>query len=110
MISSVNELNCNYVQDSVGEWNLSSLSTPFDIYLQGPAEYVAAAAGAAAPLQAIARLDNFKPCKLRSGVGGKPDLIAHNWNWCGVMRVSPGISLQRMYYRWIHNYRHGRNW
>jgi hypothetical protein len=34
----------------------------------------------------------------------------HNQDWFGMMQGRRGLSLQHIYYRWIHNYRHGRNW
>jgi len=27
-----------------------------------------------------------------------------------MIRGNPNFSLQKIYYRWIHNYRYGRNW
>jgi hypothetical protein len=27
-----------------------------------------------------------------------------------MIRATPALQLQRHYYRWIHNYRYGRNW
>ena len=40
----------------------------------------------------------------------KRDLIVHNHDWVGMLRATPGLSLQKLYFRWIHNYRYGRNW
>ena len=57
----------------------------------------------------LGTVDRFEPCNFE-GVGGKRDLIVHNYNWLGMMRATPGLQLQRLYYRWIHNYRYGRNW
>lgn len=54
-------------------------------------------------------VDRFTPCDYE-GVGGKRDLFVHNQNWFGMIRATPGLSLQKIYYRWIHNYRFGRNW
>lgn len=45
-----------------------------------------------------------------SGGAGKPNLVIHNRDWLGLMRTSPSPTLERLYYRWVHNYRHGRNW
>lgn len=45
-----------------------------------------------------------------SGGAGKPNLVIHNKNWLGLMKTSPSPTLERLYYRWVHNYRHGRNW
>ena len=43
-------------------------------------------------------------------VAGERDLFVHNQDWFGMIRATPALSLQRIYYRWIHNYRYGRNW
>jgi len=34
----------------------------------------------------------------------------HNTDWFGVINGRRGFSLDRIYYRWIHTYRYGRNW
>ncbi len=54
-------------------------------------------------------VDQFEPCNYE-GSAGKRDLFVHNANWFGMIRATPGLSLQKIYYRWIHNYRYGRNW
>lgn len=57
----------------------------------------------------LGSVDKFEPCNYE-GVAGRRDVIVHNRNWLGMMRATPTLSLQRLYYQWIHNYRHGRNW
>lgn len=57
----------------------------------------------------LGTVDRFEPCNYE-GVAGKRDLIVHNQNWLGMIRATPSLSLQKIYYRWIHNYRYGRNW
>jgi len=57
----------------------------------------------------LGAVDRFIPCNYE-GVAGKRDLFVHNQHWFGMIRATPGLSLQKIYYRWIHNYRHGRNW
>ena len=57
----------------------------------------------------LGAVDRFEACDYE-GVGGRRDLIVHNQDWIGMIRATPGLSLQRLYFRWIHNYRHGRNW
>lgn len=57
----------------------------------------------------LGSVDRFVACNYE-GVGGKRNLIVHNRNWLGMIRATPTLSLQRIYYQWIHNYRHGRNW
>lgn len=81
MISNGSSLSSSWKKDWVGEWNL------------GPS-------------------DMFEPCNYE-GVAGKRDLIVHNKNWLGMIRntsKSGGLKLQKIYYKWIHNYRYGRNW
>ncbi|MEG3906830.1 M64 family metallopeptidase [Microcoleus sp. w2-18bC1] len=57
----------------------------------------------------LGAVDQFIPCNYE-GVAGKRDLFVHNQNWFGMIRANPVLSLQKIYYRWIHNYRYGRNW
>jgi hypothetical protein len=57
----------------------------------------------------LGKVDLFEPCNYE-GVAGKRDLIVHNSNWLGLIRSTPAFQLQKIYHRWIHNYRHGRNW
>ena len=44
------------------------------------------------------------------GRSGPRNLVIHNANWLGMLRAAPMLSLQRIYYQWIHNYNYGRNW
>ena len=53
--------------------------------------------------------DNFIPCNYE-GAAGRRDLFVHNTDWFGMLRAAPGLELQRIYNRWIHNYHYGRNW
>jgi hypothetical protein len=57
----------------------------------------------------LGAVDRFEVCNYE-GVAGERDLFVHNQDWFGMMRATPALSLQRIYYRWIHNYRYGRNW
>ena len=57
----------------------------------------------------LGRVDQFETCDFE-GAAGKPDLFVHNRDWFGMIRANPGFSLAKIYYRWIHNYRYGRNW
>jgi len=45
-----------------------------------------------------------------SGTSGQPSLYVHNTDWFGVINGRRGYGLDRIYYRWIHTYRYGRNW
>ena len=55
------------------------------------------------------QVDQFEPADFE-GEGGRRDLFVHNHDWFGMIKARPTLSLQRLYYRWIHNYRYGRNW
>lgn len=57
----------------------------------------------------LGSVDQFEPCNYE-GASGRRDVVVHNDNWLGMIRATPTLSLQRLYYRWIHNYRQGRNW
>jgi FG-GAP-like repeat len=57
----------------------------------------------------LGSVDRFQPCDYEGG-GGRRDLVVHNTNWLGMIRATPALSLQRIYHKWIHNYRYGRNW
>lgn len=57
----------------------------------------------------LGAVDRFEVCNYE-GVAGARDLFVHNQEWFGMLRATPALSLQRIYYRWIHNYRYGRNW
>ena len=81
MVSDGSGLDCEWAEDWVGEWNLGSS-------------------------------DRFEPCNYE-GVAGKRGLFVHNGNWFGMIRTNvtrPKFQLQKIYYKWIHNYRYGRNW
>ena len=54
-------------------------------------------------------VDAFEVARL-TAAQGCPQLYVHNTNWFGVIHGSGGIGLDRIYYRWIHTYRYGRNW
>jgi hypothetical protein len=57
----------------------------------------------------LGAVDRFIPCNFE-GVAGKRDLFVHNQNWFGMIKATPVLSLQKLYYKWIHNYSYGRNW
>jgi hypothetical protein len=54
-------------------------------------------------------VDRLAACDYE-GLGHRRDLLVHNQNWFGLIRATPTPTLDRLYFRWIHNYRHGRNW
>ena len=57
----------------------------------------------------LSKVDRFVSCNYE-GANGQRNLFVRNENWFGMIRATPTLSLQKMYHRWIHNYRHGRNW
>ena len=57
----------------------------------------------------LGKLDNFVVCNFE-GAAGKRDLYVHNKDWFGMIKATPALSLQKLYFKWIHNYRYGRNW
>jgi hypothetical protein len=88
MVSNGSNLHADFVGDWVGEWNL------------GPN-------------------DKFESCdyhgrkrssRLLGGRRGQRTLFVHNHDWFGMIDVSALPRLDRIYFKWIHNYRHGRNW
>ena len=53
-------------------------------------------------------VDRFEPCHYQGAVG-KPDLFVHNTDWFGMLRSATPWVLDKIYYRWIHNYKYGNN-
>jgi hypothetical protein len=56
----------------------------------------------------LGTVDRFEPCHYQ-GPGGKPDLFVHNTDWFGMLRSASPWVLDKIYYRWIHNYKYGNN-
>jgi hypothetical protein len=54
-------------------------------------------------------VDAFEVARMTGG-SGQPQLYVHNIDWFGVIDGRTGIGLSRIYHRWIHDYRFGRNW
>lgn len=91
-------------------WNASDWST----------EYLGAMVSSGKSLQAsyagdwvgewnLGPQDKFEVARM-TGANGRPQLYVHNTDWFGVINGSSGVALDRIYYRWVHTYRHGRNW
>jgi hypothetical protein len=57
----------------------------------------------------LGSVDAFEVARF-AGSSGQPHLYVHNTDWFGVINGRRGYSLDRIYYRWIHTYRYGRNW
>jgi hypothetical protein len=57
----------------------------------------------------LGSVDRFEVARF-SGKTGLPHLYVHNADWFGVISGRRGFSLQKIYYRWIRDYRYGRNW
>jgi hypothetical protein len=56
----------------------------------------------------LGTVDRFEPCHYQSAAG-KPDLFVHNTDWFGMLRSASPWVLDKIYYRWIHNYKYGNN-
>jgi hypothetical protein len=56
----------------------------------------------------IGTVDRFEVCNYE-GAAGSPDLFVHNQDWFGMMRAASPVALDKICYRWLHNYRYGRN-
>jgi len=56
----------------------------------------------------LGSVDRFEPCHYQ-GPSGKPDLFVHNTDWFGMLRSASPWVLDKIYYRWIHNYKYGSN-
>ncbi|HYN29150.1 MAG TPA: M64 family metallopeptidase [Dermatophilaceae bacterium] len=57
----------------------------------------------------LAGVDAFEVARF-SGRTGQPHLYVHNDEWFGVISGRRGYDLTKIYHRWIHDYRYGRNW
>ena len=84
LLTNGSTLVADYAGDWVGEWNLG----PNDTF-------------------ELANLGGARP---RLPYRGQPDLFVHNRDWFGIIRARSGLTQTRIYYKYIHNYRYGRNW
>jgi hypothetical protein len=57
----------------------------------------------------LGAVDDFEVADF-TGTRGTPALYVHNTNWFGVIDGRTGYTLRKIYYRWLHDYRYGRNW
>ena len=55
----------------------------------------------------LGTVDHFEPCHYQ-GPGGNRDLFVHNTDWFGMLRSTSPWALDKIYYRWIHNYKYGK--
>jgi FG-GAP repeat. len=53
--------------------------------------------------------DLYESCNASGGTG-QPTIFIHNTDWFGMIDISQSPRLQQIYFKWIHNYRHGRHW
>ena len=104
MSSTGTALVADWREDWVGEWHLSSVDR-FTRVPPSARRVVVTDVAEHAPV--IAR-------RLITGhiliPRGADRVIAHNRDWLGTIRTASPLSLDSIYYRWVHNYRHGRNW
>jgi hypothetical protein len=56
----------------------------------------------------LGTVDHFEPCDYQ-GSGRRADLFVHNQDWFGMLRSAAPYALDKIYYRWIHNYKYGNN-
>ena len=56
----------------------------------------------------LGTVDRLEPANYQ-GIAGRPDLFVHNTDWFGMLRSAAPWVLDKIYYRWIHNYRYGNN-
>ena len=54
-------------------------------------------------------VDLYESCNAVGGAG-QPTIYIHNDDWLGMIDVSRLPRLQQIYFKWVHNYRHGRHW
>ncbi len=111
MISSGSALSANFIGDWVGEWNLGP-SDQFEVanFRGRPRPWPDKVSGGRG-LQTSARAGRG-PSRgpVPQGPVAQGDLYVHNTDWFGVISGRAGYSLERIYYRWIRDYRYGRNW
>ena len=111
MISSGTGLAASFVGDWVGEWNLGPVDAFEVANLEGDrvrGRTRSAEAGACKRRRAPGGGRAVGP--FRRGPVAQGDLYVHNTDWFGVISGRTGYSLERIYYRWIRDYRYGRNW
>ena len=53
--------------------------------------------------------DLYESCNAVGGAG-RPTIYIHNDDWLGMIDVSRLPRLRQIYFKWVHNYRHGRHW
>jgi hypothetical protein len=87
MISSGAGLSASFIGDWVGEWNL------------GPSDKFE-----------VARFSALRGRIGKFGGSAQSNLYVHNTDWFGVINGRSGYVLNKIYFRWIHDYRFGRNW
>lgn len=129
MVSSGNALTADFREEWVGEWHLG-LVDRFSVALPRLRKLVidpgfhSTALGRG--LDSL--LDELVPGSIRTERGvrvvqprtadlgviivaaGPDRVIAHNSQWLGTFSTDAPLTLDNIYYRWIHNYRYGRNW
>ncbi|MEX1079526.1 MAG: M64 family metallopeptidase [Homoserinimonas sp.] len=104
MRSTGTALVADWREDWVGEWHLGSLDR-FTAVPPAARRLVVTDIGDRAPV--IARRLATDHILVPRG----PDrVIAHNRDWLGTIRTASPLTLDSIYNRWVHNYRHGRNW
>jgi hypothetical protein len=104
MRSTGTALVADWREDWVGEWHLGSLDR-FTVVPPTARRIVVTDAADDVPV-IFRRLVTGHILVPR----GAERVIAHNRDWLGTIRTAGPLTLDSIYYRWVHNYRHGRNW
>jgi hypothetical protein len=87
------------------DWNTAYLGRMQSSGSELKADYVGTSVGE----WSLGSVDAFEPAATAGGAG-RARLLVHNTDWFGAINGSTSIGLDRIYHRWIHDYRHGRNW
>lgn len=129
MVSNGNALSADWREEWVGEWHLGlvdrftvALPTVRKLVVDPGRQATALKRGIRGLLEELVpeqtgvdrvgrvvrpRLHDFGIIILAMG----PDrVVSHNKQWLGTFRTAVPLTLDNIYYRWIHTYKYGRNW
>ncbi len=101
MISEGTTLAADWIADWVDEWNWGRGSVCALRHARAPYAIPA-------PILVLSVWIRLRPAT-REGASGKPEVLVDTHDWFGMISGGFSIGLQKMYNRWIHMYRYGRN-